>query len=117
MVFSLWTANARTYVGGFEEKPWILLPLLSRGSPRHAQHQDLWSISLCTQGHSADQLPREALHTAEMHHLLREHRAFQLLGTRSAEGSSVEGGLRAHLILGLHKISPFPQESYGGASV
>lgn len=59
----------------------MLLPLLSRGGPRHAQHQDLWSISLCTQGHAAVQLPREPLHTTEMHHLLGEHSdAFQLLG-------------------------------------
>ena len=28
-------------------------------------------------------------------------------GTRSAEGSSAEGELRARLILGLHKMSPF----------
>lgn len=81
MVFSLWTANIRTHVGGSEEKPWILLPLLSRGGPRHAQHQDLWSISLCTQGHTAVQLSREPLQTAETHHLLREHSdACQLLG-------------------------------------
>ena len=36
MVFSLWTANARTHVGGSEEKPWILLHLLPRGGPRDA---------------------------------------------------------------------------------
>lgn len=82
MVFSLWTANTRTHTDGSEEKPWLLLTLLLRGGPKHAQHQDLQSFSLCTQGHAAVQLPREPLHTAETHHLLGEHSdAFQILGT------------------------------------
>lgn len=57
------------------------------------------------------QLPREPLLTAEMQHLLAEHRGafhdgWAWQGTRSAEGSSVGGKLRACPILGLHKMSP-----------
>lgn len=61
MVFSLWTANARKHIGASEEKPWILLPLLSRGGLRCAQHQDLWSISLCTLQPSAAESLRTLL--------------------------------------------------------
>lgn len=63
MVFSLWTADTRIHISVAEEELHTLLHLLSRTGPRHAQHQDSQSLSLCIQGHATVQFSRHLRNT------------------------------------------------------